>query len=405
MKRAIVCILAICLLFTGCSWMDGSYLSVTPHRQPSSDSQSSVVVAENYLQLRRALEDMISSGTESCVISVGGFQEDQLVNSMEIAVRYLRATYPIGAYSVDTIQYELGTSGGVAAVAVEVSYRHSQAEIQKIREVSTMDEAKGHIRAALGNYDTSLVMMVDRYESMDLQQLAEDYTAQFPGAVMETPVITEQTYPNAGTKRVLELKFTYQSSRDSLRSMQEQVQRVFASAALYVSHDAQDSQKFSQLYSFLMERFSDYQIKTSITPAYSLLIHGVGDSKAFATVFSQMCRDAGLTCMSVVGTRGGEPWFWNIVQVDGYYYHVDLLDCQAWGNFRTSTDDQMHNYVWDYSAYPACTGHPEAAIGEDPLPDAPITEETVPSTPIEESQAPSEETTPSPTEPTVTDPT
>ena len=50
---------------------------------------------------------------------------------------------------------------------------------------------------------------------------------------------------------------------------------------LYVSGEGEDFQKFSQLDGFLMERF-DYKFETSITPAYSLLHHGVGDSRAFA---------------------------------------------------------------------------------------------------------------------------
>lgn len=394
MKRYLICILALCLTLTGCSWMDGNYLSATPHHQPVNDTESSVLIVENYLQLRQALEDMISSGIENRVISVGDFREDQLVNSMEIAVRYIKATFPIGAYSVDTIRYELGTSSGVAAVAVDVSYLHSRAEIQKIREVADMEHAKDHIRDALTNYDTSLVMMVYDYETIDLQQLAEDFAAEYPGAVMETPVISFQTYPNAGNRRVLELKFTYQSSRDNLRTMQEQVQRMFASASLYVSHDAENSQKYSQLYTFLMERFSEYQIKTSITPAYSLLNHGVGDSKAFATVYSQMCREAGLECLTVLGTRDGEPWFWNIVLIDGFYYHVDLLACQAEGGFQVLTDAQMSNYVWDYSAYPPCTGQPEI----------PTDAEIVPGEEPAETQAPPEATGDAATEPAGTEP-
>lgn len=379
MKRILGIILALSLFVSGCGWMDGSYHSVTPHRQHTSDTQGTVVVAASYLELRRALEDMVSEGVENRVISVGSFQDNQLANSMEIAVRYVKATYPIGAYAVDDIQYELGTSGGVAAVAVTVSYRHSKAEIQKIRQTADMEEARTQIRNALTNYDTSLVMMVRNYESQDLQQIIEDYAALNPASVMETPEITFQTYPNAGTKRVLEVRFTYQSSRDTLRSMQEQVQRVFASASLYVSRDAKESQKFSQLYAFLMERFPEYQVKTSITPAYSLLNHGVGDSKAFSNVYAQMCREAGLECQSVVGTRNGEPWFWNIAQVDGYYYHIDLLACQASGAFRTLTDQDMDTYVWDYSAYPECTGAPAAPAVDDPA----QTEETDGSEPSE----------------------
>lgn len=390
MKRYLICILAICLLVSGCSWMDGNYVSVTPHRQQSSESESTLVNVENYLQLRTALEDMIRSGMERCVISADTLREDQLKSSMAIAVRYVKSIFPIGAYAVEDIEYELGTSGGVTAVAVEVTYLHTRSEIQKIRQVEDMEHAKNYIRDALTNYETGLVMLVNEYITIDLQQMAEDFAAEYPSAVMETPEIREQTYPNTGTQRVLELKFTYQSSRDTLRTMQEQVQRVFDSAALYVSRDAEDSQKYAQLYAFLMERFSEYQIKTSITPAYSLLNHGVGDSKAFAVVFAQMCREAGLECQSVVGTRDGEPWFWNIVYSGGYYYHVDLLACQAGGGYREHTDNQMVNYVWDYSAYPVCTGQPPEPPVEETTGEEDTQEADAPTGPAVETTAPTE---------------
>ena len=168
----------------------------------------------------------------------------------------------------------------------------------------------------------------------------------------------------------MELIFSYQTSRDSLRRMQSQVKPVFDAATLYVSGDGEEKQKFSQLYAFLMERF-DYKLETSITPAYSLLRHGVGDSRAFATVYAAMCRSAGLECLVVTGARSGEPRSWNIVLDNGQYYHVDLLHEQ--GSFWEYTDWQMSSYVWDYSDYPACNGqNAEEKLGEIPE----ITEET-----------------------------
>ena len=116
----------------------------------------------------------------------------------------------------------------------------------------------------------------------------------------------------------------------------------------------------SMLYAFLMERF-EYKQETSITPAYSLLRHGTGDSRAFAQVYAAMCRDAGLTCMTVTGTRDGEPWTWNILLDGEEYYHVDLLRCSENGRYREQTDAEMEGYVWDYSEYPACTGSPVTA--------------------------------------------
>ena len=376
MKRLPILFLALCLLFTGCGWMDGSYHSVTPHHHLSGGNDSQVVVAENYLQLRTALENMVSSGTETSVISVAGFRQDQLQDSMDMAVRYVKTTFPIGAWAVEEITYEVGAIGEVSAVAVEIVYRHERSEIQEIQLVSDMAQAQVLIGKALSSYESGLVLLIEDYQAMDMHQLVEDYANESPGSLMEIPEVSTQAYPGSGRVRILELKFSFQSSRDSLRSMQEVVQRIFDSAALYVSRDTLDNQKLSQLYSFLMERFNEYQIKTSITPAYSLLNHGVGDSSAFAVVYAEMCERVGLECHVVVGTRNGEPWCWNIVLDDGYYYHVDLLDCQAKGSFYTMTDEEMIDYVWDYSSYPVCTGKPP----EDPTtpPETPTPETTMP---------------------------
>lgn len=391
MKRLVPILLAACLLLTGCSWLDGRYSRVTPHQQHSTGNDSQVEEAENYLQLRIALENMVSAGVEKSVISVAKFQPDQLSASMDMAVRHVKESYPIGAFAVDAITYEVGTIGGTAAVDVEITYLHGRSEIQRIRYVDNIDQAETLISEALTDYATSLVMLVEDYQSVDVQQLAENFAAANPSVVMESPEVRVQLYPNSGRERVLELKFIYQSSRDSLRTMRQVVQRVFASAALYVTQDALDSQKLSQLYSFLMERFDSYQVKTSITPAYSLLNHGVGDSAAFAEVYAEMCARAGIECLVVVGTRSGEPWYWNIVRDDGYYYHVDLLSCQTWGGYRPMTDEQMGKYVWDYSAYPDCTGKPVEEETEVP-------EETEPPEPTEETHFP--ETIPTLPEPT-----
>jgi len=381
MKRLLPAILALSLLLTGCGWLDGSYYRVTPHQQHSTGNDSQVEVVENYLQLRTALENMVSAGEESRVISVTKFRQEQLTDSMDMAVRYIKSNYPIGAYAVDEITYEVGTIGGALAVAVEIRYLHGKSEIRRIHRVENMEQVQSLIADALTEYDTSLVMLVEEYQSADMHQLVDDFAAENPSVVMETPEVTLQTYPDTGYKRVMELKFSYQSSRDNLRTMREVVQRVFRSAALYVSHDAQDGQKLSQLYSFLMERFESYQLKTSITPSYSLLNHGVGDSAAFAEVYAEMCTWVDVECLVVVGTRNGEPWCWNIVQEDGYYYHVDLLACQARGGYRSLTDDQMTDYVWDYSAYPACTGRPiieEPEETTEPVGETTVPEETSP---------------------------
>lgn len=353
MKHRIAALLAaVCLVLSGCNWMDGSYVSVMPHQEQMSGSLSGTVSASNYLQLRTELQEMVDSGTESAVINVAEYDQEQVEKGMQTAVNYLTVLYPLGAYAVEKIDYEIGISGGQPAVSVNISYIHGRSEIRKIRTVQDMEEAEEVIAEELEVCSEGVVLLVKQYEKTDLVQLVEDYAEENPDIVMETPQVAEGLYPDTGTSRVVELKFAYQTSRDSLRQMQTQVAPLFASAKQYVSGDGADSQKYAQLYGFLMERY-DYTIETSITPAYSLLRHGVGDSKAFAMVYAAMCRQAGLECRIVSGTRSGEAWYWNLICQDGVYYHVDLLQSSAAGQFQKLTDGQMHGYVWDYSAYPA----------------------------------------------------
>lgn len=349
--------LALSLLLTGCGWLDGSYLSVTPHQQQRQNAQTEVISASNYSELIEALETIIAEGTEMAAINVADYPASALERGVAMATDHVMAYDAIAAYAVKQINCELGASVGQPAVAVTIDYHHGRAEIQQIRKVRDSREAQKIVAEALEGFEPGIVLLVEEYEVRDYTQFVQDYAQENPQTVMETPQVTEVVYGSGGS-RVVELVFTYQNSRDSLRRMQTQVQPVFDSAVLYVSGDDADRQKYAQLYAFLMERF-DYKLETSITPAYSLLRHGVGDSRAFATVYAAMCRDAGLECLVVTGTHAGEPWTWNLVLDDGQYYHVDLLRCSEIGGFREFPDAEMGEYVWDYSMYPASAGSSE----------------------------------------------
>ena len=406
MRKLFLPLLAICFLLAGCSLLDGTYHSVSPHHPNSEYENSFVEAVGDDLQLRNALSGMVSQGAKNKIITVANFQEQQLLESMSKAVDYIKTAHPIGAYAVDDITYEVGSVGGTTGVSVQISYRHGKGDILKIRHAENMDEARLLIEQALVDVDPGLVLLVHDYQKEDIVQLVDDYAAAHPSAVMEVPAIEEQIYPDSGAERVWELNFVYQTPRDSLRDMQETVARVFDSAALYVTQNATESRKYSQLYGFLMERFQSYQIKSSLTPAYSLLSYGVGDSFTIASVYAEMCKRAGLECLVVTGTLAGQPHHWNIVRQSGHYYHVDLLNCQSYGYYRIKIDIQMTDYVWDYSAYPRCLGNPLFYIADPEEPTEPVlpedpTEPEMPTNPPTPPTEPPEPPTEPPEDPTI----
>ena len=351
MKRFLL-LLTMCCLLCGCSSVfDGSYHSRTFHEEQGSHIQSTTITASDPDSLRTVMEDLVSSGTTTAVINVTDFEGGKVESAMATISDYIRTTYPLGAWAVDQLEYEVGPSGSMHAISVNISYLRSRAELRRVQTVADISAARDAIGSALEGCETGLVLLVEAYSSTDFAQLVADFSDDNPHLVMETPQVLATCYPERGASRVVELYFTYQTSRESLRNMQNQVQPVFSAARLYVSGDGSERQKFSQLYAFLMERF-DYTLETSITPAYSLLRHGVGDSNAFATVYAAMCRRAELECLVITGTRSGEPWSWNMICDNGRYYHVDLLRCAESGRLIALSDSEMEGYVWDYSAYP-----------------------------------------------------
>ena len=363
MKRTLLPLFfALSLLLGGCGWLNGSFVSVTPHEAPKQVAHADTITAANYKDFLAALKQLVAAGTEVAAIHVEEYPEKALEVGVRRAVYNVMHNDPIGAYAVEDIQYEIGSSSGLPAVSIAVTYRHNSTELQRIRRAVSIPQVQIIVANALESYEAGIVLLVGQYEDTDFSQFVQDYAREHPETIMEIPQVTQALY-GTGESRVVELIFSYQTSRDSLRRMQAQVKPVFESAVLYVSGDGDDYQKFSQLYAFLMERF-DYKLETSITPSYSLLRHGIGDSRAFAQVYAAMCRDAGLTCMTVTGTRDGEPWTWNMILDGEEYYHVDLLRCSERGKYRELTDEEMEGYVWDYSDYPACTGKPVPELTE-----------------------------------------
>lgn len=342
------------VLLAGCDvWSAGEYTWIEKVELPRLPESGQQISASNYFQLQNVLKKMIENGNTHETISVANYPPNKIAGDVESAAETVRREHPIAAYAVEAVTWEMGISAGEPVLVIEIQYLHDKTDIRNIITVDNNAAAEEMIAKALTDCQTGIVLQILDYAPLDFTQIVENYAFDHPEIVMELPQVTENVYPHTGKSRVLELKFTYRTSREALKTMQSQVAPVFSSAVLYVSGDAENVEKYSQLYTFLMERYH-YAIETSITPAYSLLRHGVGDSRAFAMVYAAMCRMAGLNCLTVSGTRDGVSHYWNIIVVGECYYHLDLLRCSDEGEFSIKANMDMEGYVWDYSAYPAC---------------------------------------------------
>ena len=94
-----------------------------------------------------------------------------------------------------------------------------------------------------------------------------------------------------------------------------------------------------------------------------ILLDGVGVCEGYAKTFKLLLGKAGIESMIVVAPEINHAW--NIVKIDGEYYHVDVtwddpvpdVEGRVLHTFFNVSDKKMKEgkHVWDQSKYPACT--------------------------------------------------
>jgi transglutaminase/protease-like cytokinesis protein 3 len=98
-------------------------------------------------------------------------------------------------------------------------------------------------------------------------------------------------------------------------------------------------------------------IPSGSASVYGVLINGIGVCDGYAKAFEYLMHQVGIECMYVLGDEMYHAW--NIVGIDGRYYHVDV----TWAvpgkryAFFNLTDEQMaRTHSWDRDDYPVCVG-------------------------------------------------
>ena len=139
MKRIAAILLAVCLLLSGCStWMEGSYVSVTPYMSPDDSEGQDIHWIGDKEQLQEAIRYMVSQGVGEDVFFVRNYLESAL-NSDMLLVRYgIMNSDPLGAYAVEDIQFETGINGSRFTLSVKIDYSRQRSEILRMKTVQNM---------------------------------------------------------------------------------------------------------------------------------------------------------------------------------------------------------------------------------------------------------------------------
>lgn len=181
---------------------------------------------------------------------------------------------------------------------------------------------------------------------------------------------------------IVELKLQYQYPAEKVAAMRAETDiRAEEIIKNIINPDMSEYEKVLAIHDHVIKnaRYDRLNADSNTVPAeeheaYGVLVNGIGVCDSYAKAVKLLLGKAGVQCLLVEGSKlegtgkllGPVDHAWNIVKLDGEYYHLDATwdDVSEerdspeliYHHFNLNDKEMQKTHVWDKSKYPPCTG-------------------------------------------------
>ena len=232
-------------------------------------------------------------------------------------------------------QYEGAPDIGAQAQVQSISngnyaYEHLSEEGKQVYDQMLAAILDYQEKVNLATMDTEL--MKDAYQALNC-----DYGGLFwtDGYVFTTYMLGEEPIS-------LEFSPTYIMEKSEKDAIQGQVDAVVDEWLGGISIQDSDYEKAKYVFATLIERVDYVEGSKDNQNILSVFLHGETVCHGYACATQYLLRQLGIPSLIITGTANNQAHAWNIVELDGKYYHMDT----TWGNSTyLNTEQQEAKYV------------------------------------------------------------
>lgn len=328
--KKIPALLLVFALLTGCAAGGHTYTVVQPHDEGYEVSvDSDTMTVSSYLSLKNAILRLVEEAVEEGVIRAESYSGD-LGKDLSSAVYEVSRGDPLGAFAVDYMTYDYSQIVSYYEIHIHATYRRTREEIGSIENAAGTEEIRAHILEAMETYQPELRLRVGDYRlSSDPKETVEEMVAghfvRHPEFALELPEVEVTTYPESGASRILEIRFSYGHSRETLLGRQAELEETADRlAGLYGSKNSQRISARRLLSRLIREGALTAEAKGFSDSAYGALIEGRATTKGCAMAFALLLQSAGISAGVVSGQYYEEnDHVWCRMTLDGEEYMAD----------------------------------------------------------------------------------
>ncbi len=370
-KRTIALLLFISIVMglCGCSALyRKEYLSVSQYTEGEYDDYVGYFCdVADFAELKAAIIRMVSEHTEEGRIRFFNYSGNPQ-SDLAQACWEVKTETALASYAVDYMSSDPKPILNYYEAVVYIAYKHSEKEIAEIKNVSDMSGLVQGLEQVLGeltNYAVFHLANVNMTENTVLSAISKAYWEN-PVSCVVIPTAKVQVHPKSGIFRIVEIELYYGRTDQVLSEMRQRLSQRLYELTEKLQKD--DKEVFAlDAYNLLASNCSydpegklrrEEELEADLgATGYGALVEGYADSQGFAAAFSALCGTADIPCLVVEGTVDKASHFWNIIELDGIYYHVDVSADSTWGlgnSFLVSDEHMQSRYWWNIEEYPEC---------------------------------------------------
>ena len=374
MKKLII--LAICLTFlSGCSFiLNGSMDYSTPHAsEPNKDAHPMFVEVTSYQELCQALVSFVANHEDAGIVRFSAYNGD-MENDLTKACSFVTNDSALGSYSVSYIGSSLNRIVSYYEATVNIIYKRDASEIAGIITADNADKIQDVIRNKLNTCKQKAAISIGD-ESINQDTFAKALDRAYysePDLIVAMPEMEITQYSDANGKgRIYEVTMTYPEPSDVMLSKRDSLETAIEQISLRLTGIEDSASRLYQLCLYLAENVTlhddvsdeEYSRSDSINTAYGALYDRAASSEGYAMTMKLLCDWfkfdwADFECIVVSGRYNNYIHYWNMMKIDGKWYHFDItrLNDDPYDALMSDDDSMESAYSWDTSAYPACNG-------------------------------------------------
>jgi hypothetical protein len=236
---------------------------------------------------------------------------------------------PLGVYAVDYMKYDIARVMSYFEVNLDIVYKRTWEQISEVISVTGSSAILGELREVLADFQKEKVLRVSYFdpnmEESHIISMVEEAYYDVPEGAFGMPSVSVQLYPEqaVGQQRLVEILLEYSEPIEELKKKQ---------AALLAQSEAltkpllslSESVKLQRIVQILKQNTPMLSSGEETATAYTALIEGQANEEGLALATELLVQQSGLQCRIVRGSRYGKDHFWNIVQIDDEWKHLDL---------------------------------------------------------------------------------